>query len=92
MTKKQPTVTERYRAVIISREDSAQEFDEISAALDWGWAQLRQQVTWANRASLLVLMRQDDGHYDLITQIIASERVGMFDRASEQYTLPRGRS
>jgi len=82
-----PTIpVQPFRVALICHRESdniIEEFIEFSMALNWAWEQLRPRVAWGDRASFLIC--QGD---QIIVQVIASERVGMYDRASEQYALP----
>ena len=87
MAKKKPESDQPYRVAIICNRESdnvTAEFAAFSPARDWAWDQLKRLVSWGDRASCMIC--QGD---QIIVQYIASERAGMYDRASEQYTLPK---
>lgn len=82
-----------YRVAVFSDRpiypDVNAQFDVFSEALDWAWDELKKRTRWADRSSFIITRGNA-----IVMQIIASERAGMFDRATEQYTLPpelRGR-
>lgn len=76
-----------YRVAVFSDQriypDANAQFDAFSAALDWAWDELKKRTRWADRSSFIITQGNA-----IVMQIIASERAGMFDRATEQYTLP----
>ena len=78
---------EPYRVAVIGNgrisPDVSAEFEMFGEARDWGWEQLKKRTRWADRTSFIITQ---DGQ--MVMQIIASERAGMFDRAAEQYTVP----
>lgn len=83
-----------YRVAVFSDRriypDANAQFAEFGDACDWAWDELKRRTRWADRSSFIVTQGSQ-----IVMQIIASERAGMFDRAAEQYTVPpelRGRA
>lgn len=78
----------QFRVAVIQHrgEPSYRVFSDFHEAREWGWVQLKRQVDWCARASFTIIDLAEPDH--IIIQIVASERVGVFDRGSETYELP----